>query len=210
MIIKMSLKLSQNIASYICHEMANSIGALDGNMEFLDSDNPYQKDALDIIRHASRHLVSRVRYLRALYGSKTTSSSLGEIMNLAAEVFVDTRSLFNFNIPELKNADLNDLDAKLLLAFIQIAHSDMPFYGSIEVNVTLVDSGYKIKVSSVSSKIRTKDNLYQILNNADVEQSISPANVVAYYVRQLSQEPQKYKILINPGKVDYIFYAKIL
>jgi hypothetical protein len=206
----MSLKLAQNISSYICHELANSIGVLDGNIEFLGTDNPYQEDAIDLIKHASKHSVARLRYLRTLYGTKQTPSRIQEIINLAAQILSDTHSALHFDSPEFQDAYLEAIDEKLLLAFIYIAHSDMPYGGDIEAKITLTDSGYKIKISSISDKIKTKNNLYQILNDTNVGDNISPTNAIAHYVKYLTQGAQKYKILINSGKIDYAFNAKIL
>jgi hypothetical protein len=98
----------------------------------------------------------------------------------------------------------------IYIAFIYIAYSDMPYGGNIEVNITLADENYKIKVSSVSNKIKTKRNLYQILNTLDESQDMSPGNVIAYYVKKLTEHHKKYKILIDSNKIDYIFYAKVL
>jgi hypothetical protein len=206
----MLLKLVENVASYICHELANSIGALDSNLEFLENENPYRQEALEIVKQASQHSVSRIKYLRSLYGSKQKTSYIEEIIDLATGILAGTHSLLNFNSPEFKDVHLEVIDEKLLLAFIYIAYSDMPYGGNIEVNITLADENYKIKVSSVSNKIKTKRNLYQILNTLDESQDMSPGNVIAYYVKKLTEHHKKYKILIDSNKIDYIFYAKVL
>jgi hypothetical protein len=206
----MLIQLSENISSHICHELANSIGALDSNLEFLGSESLYAKEALEIVKQASAHSVNKLRYFRQLYGSNARHSNLGELVKLAECMFKGAVSKLKFNSNGFDNMHLDIIPSKLLLSFIYIAHGDLPYGGFIDIEIS-PESGseiYQIRVSSNSEKLKPRPNINKILVGLEPLEEMSPRNVIAYYVKYLTdKQPDKFKIIMSPQKIDYIFTA---
>lgn len=207
----MLIKLSENISSHICHELANSIGALDGNIEFLESDNEYANEALSIIKQASSHSVFKLRYLRQLYGFNSSPQHLETLIKLSEDAFKSAVSKLKFNINTSEQIKFDLLSGKLFLAFIYIAYGDMPYGGYIDININHDSSSdiNEVRISSISEKLKIRPNIHEILTGVDLIDEMSPRNVLAFYIKHLaSEEKHRYKIVISQNRIDYIFQYK--
>jgi hypothetical protein len=202
------IQLSENISNHICHELANSIGALDGSIEFLE-DETYRDEALQNIQKASHSSVSRLKYLRQMYGFGSHRLPLNYLTSLAKEMFRDSVAKLVFNYDETLQIALGSTASKLFLAFVYISHGDMPLGGTINVMITYDEKMHdcEIKISSISDKIK-KDRkyIYEILAGVEPFDPISYRNVLAYYVRYLADNHnKKYTVEERDGSVNYLF-----
>lgn len=216
----MLLKLSENIASHICHELANSIGACDTCLDSFVSSGP---EGLATARMASQSSVNRLKYLRYLYGYNVAPALIYELAGIASALIKEGRTCVEFNLNGLPfngeiekkaNFRLDTADGKLLLAFIYISHGDMPYGGVIQVDIEHNPDRQhnEIKVSSKSDQLKFRDNVYQVLQSQEVSSDdVSSRNVMVYYARELAVSSDiKYRVVVTQGKVEYIFPYKYI
>ena len=211
----MLLKLSENIASHICHELANSIGACDTCLESFASSGP---EGFATAQMASQSSVNRLKYLRYMYGYNVAPALLSELATMANALIKEGRTKLEFtlngkpfisSLDDKSNFRLNTADGKLLFAFIYISHGDMPYGGVIKVDIEYNNerAANEIKISSTADNIKLRPNLYKVLQDEEITfDELSSRNVVVYYARHLGRDNGlKYRVVVTEDKVEYIF-----
>jgi hypothetical protein len=211
----MLLKLAESIASHICHELSNSIGACDASLEGVRvNSNP---SGLDTAKLASESSISRIKYLRHMYGHNVMDLNLKQLVHMAQNLIHEGRAKleFTFNKSQLINVAseivLDGVYGKLLFAFIYMANGDLAYGGTIHVDIKHDQdlSDYEICISSSSNEVKPKFNILNILSADQDLEAIGPRNAVAYYAKYLSQAAGiKYRVVIQDNKVEYIFQYK--
>ena len=210
----MLLKLSENIASHICHELANSIGACDTCLESFASSGP---EGFSTAKMASQSSVSRLKYLRYMYGYNVSPAKLCELATMAHALIKEGRAKLEFtlngepfidNLDDKKNFRFHTTEGKLLFAFIYIAHGDLPYGGTIKVNINHDNerAENEMTIVSTSENLKLRPAVYNVLTNENIDaDELNSRNVVVYYARLCSFENDiKYRLVVTENKVEYI------
>lgn len=215
----MLLTLAESIASHICHELSNSIGACDTSLDAISlTQNP---SCLDTAKLASESSITRIKYLRHLYGRNIMKIPLEQLCNMADTIIKEGRARLEVTLNKQKfdkfsqfiDLILNSEHSKLLLAFVYIANGDLPYGGIIRIDIRHEEkvNNYEIRVSSNSDEIKSRPNIYNILENDRDLEEITTRNVIAYYAKYLATEHNmKYRILAQENKIEYIFQYKFV
>jgi hypothetical protein len=211
----MLLKLAESIASHICHELSNSIGACDASLEGARVTSDF--NGLDTAKLASESSISRIKYLRHMYGQNVMDLNLKQLMYMAQNLLHEGRAKLEFTFNKLQPTNmaleilLDGVYGKLLFAFIYIANGDLAYGGNIHVDIKHDQdlSDYEICISSNSNDIKPKFNILNILSSDQDLEAITPRNATAYYAKYLSQAAGiKYRVVIFDNKIEYIFQYK--
>ena len=211
--MSISIKLAEYIASHICHDLANSIGAADNSIDYvLDLSNIVKED-LETAKLASRSSVSRICFLRQLYAYSPAEMRLSELINLIQQRFTSDKITFAFEANTVdKKIKLPDILSKLLCAFSYISHKNIPRGGelSIDVKYHAKDDLFEFCVSSSGQNLLIKQVLAEVLDSKARQVDISHENVVAYYLLQLiDQNNINYRIDKGSQTLAYTFTSKI-
>lgn len=208
----MITNLSQDISNYILHEMSNSVGSLNINLELIEK-GQFSKDILELVKEIRIHCAIQIEYFRYLYGSSTQKKSIGDLVKLSKE-FLKYQSA-NIILSEALPTDLI-LDAmygKFLLAFINMLALSMKSEGEINVYGQQEDK-FKIRVFALRKNLRESsvENIEEILRAATHKTALSN-NIVAYYLqnlRELSKTQkleQDYNIIVDDNIIEFSFYV---
>jgi hypothetical protein len=210
----MLLKLSETIASHICHELANSIGACDA---CLDSVHPSNSEAFETAKLASHSSVTRLKYLRYMYGANIAPLPLSELLKMPYALIKEGRTTLeiiynnnplNENSNDIVNLELPATCGKLLFAFIYICHGNLPYGGTIKVEIShsLANQSGEIKISSNSKQIKLRPAIEKILHSEVGLEEMNSRNVVAFYANHIAQDGGvKFNTVTTEEKVEYSF-----
>jgi len=191
----MITNLSQDISTYILHEISNSVGSLNINLELIEK-GQISKDILELSKEIRIHCATQIEYFKYLYGSSNQKKSIDDLVKLSRE-FLRYQST-NIILSEALPTDLV-LDAmygKFLLAFINILALNMKEEGEINIYGQQKDR-LKIKVLAARKNLRSGsiENIEEILCSTTYKVTLSN-NIVAYYLQSLRE-------LSKTRKLDY-------
>lgn len=210
----MLLKLSETIASHICHELANSIGACDA---CLDALYPANSEAFETAKLASHSSVTRLKYLRYMYGANIATLPLSELLKMPHALIKEGRTTLEViynnnplteNSNDVVNLELPTVYGKLLFAFIYICHGNLPYGGTIKVVITnnINDKNGEIKISSNAEQLKIRPVIEKILQSEASMEEINSRNVVAFYANHIAKEHAiKFNTVTSDNKVEYSF-----
>lgn len=189
----MITNLSQDISNYILHEMSNSIGSLNINLELIEK-GQFSKDVLELVKEIRIHCTIQIEYFRYLYGSSSQKKSIGDLVKLSKE-FLKYQSA-NIILSEALPTDLilSAMHGKFLLAFINILTLSMKGEGEINIYEQQEDK-FKIRVFALRENLRESsvENIEEILRYATHKTALS-TNIVAYYLQSLIELSKKQKL----------------
>ncbi|AVP87310.1 hypothetical protein phytr_3580 [Candidatus Phycorickettsia trachydisci] len=208
----MIANLSQDISTYILHEISNSVGSLNINLELIEK-GQYSKDVLELIKEIRIHCGVQIEYFRYLYGSSNQKRSIGDLIKLSRE-FLKYQSAKIILSEELSiDFMLDAMHSKFLLAFINILALSMKNQGEINIHGRQEDKlSIRILASRKNLREASVENIQEILRFA-THKIVLSNNIVAYYLQSLKElsKTQKldydYNIIVDDDVIEFSFYV---
>lgn len=177
--------LSSLLASRLCHDLINPVGALGSGLEVLDDsgmDQGMRDAALDLIRSGGEKSISLLKYARLAYGA---AGGHGAQLPLE-EVELILRDLYRWSKAELvwklKPGLVDKEKAKAILILAHAASDCVPRGGE----VTVSGEGDDFTVEAVGTRLMLQDDFVSAL--AGVTDDIKPKFAPAYMAGLMARE----------------------
>ncbi|MEQ8178515.1 MAG: histidine phosphotransferase family protein [Amphiplicatus sp.] len=177
--------LSSLLASRLCHDLINPVGALGSGLEVLDDsgmDQGMRDAALDLIRSGGEKSISLLKYARLAYGA---AGGVGAQLPLE-EVELILRDLYRWSKAELvwklKPGHVDKEKAKAILILAHAASDCVPRGGE----VTVSGEGDDFTVEAVGARVMLQDDFVSAL--AGVTDDIKPKFAPAYVAGLMARE----------------------
>ena len=101
-----------------------------------------------------------------------------------------------------------------MFAFIYIAHGDLPYGGTIKVDINHNNERgeNEIIIASTSENIKLRPSVYKVLQDKEISaDDLNSRNVVVYYARCSAMDNDiKYRVVVTDNKVEYILPYKYM
>jgi len=133
------LKLAEMLASRLCHDLVNPIGAVANGVELMSEFcDTMQKDALDLVASSADSAMKRVAFFRVAYGfaGHDEGQSILEVRGLADGFLAGGKVALAWPPgPDDAALGLPRSGLKLLLALVALGAETLPRGGSLAVTV---------------------------------------------------------------------------
>lgn len=157
------LKLAEMLASRLCHDLVNPIGAVANGVELMSEFcDTMQKDALDLVASSADSAMKRVAFFRVAYGfaGHDEGQSILDVRGLAEGFLAGGKVALAWPPgPDDAALGLPRSGLKLLLALVALGAETLPRGGSLAVKVesptgaTVVATGTGARIEASSEAI---------------------------------------------------------
>lgn len=189
------LDFSELIVTKICHDLSAPVGAINNGVEFLD-DNP-SKDmrdkAMHLIEENAKTAVAKIKFFRYLLGKADAmgESDIREVQTLLAG-YIDKNKIKIIWLNEHKGENfiqLTNRTAKLTLALAIIQAELLLHGGEIEIQLSKIENGKKIRLKASGEKLKQNDEIARIFKDQELT-DIKVTNILIYLASKLCAELQ--------------------
>ncbi len=198
------LKLAEMLASRLCHDLVNPIGAIANGVELLSEFcDTMQQDALDLVASSADRAMKRIAFFRVAYGfaGHDEGQSIQEVRAFAEGFLAGGKVALDWPTkPEDAAIGLPRSGLKLLLAMIALAADSLPRGGKVVVSVD-PPGGARVVADGAGARIEPAADavLITLMSGQSPDPAVLEAkNVGAAYVGRLAREIGA-KVAIEPG-----------
>ncbi len=188
------LKLAEMLASRLCHDLVNPIGAVANGVELLSEFcDTMQKDALDLVASSADRAMKRVAFFRVAYGfaGHDEGQSILDVRGLTAGFLAGGKVALDWpSRPEDAATGLPRSGLKLLLALVALAAESLPRGGTVSVSVDS-PSGAKVTASGAGARVEASSEAILAVFKAGKTpepEAIEAKSVGAAYAARLARE----------------------
>ena len=180
-----AVSLSALIASRLCHDLINPVGAIGSGLEVMsddDMDETMKTAAVDLIKNGGGKSVALLKFARLAYGAsggRGVEIPMDEAELTLKELFAWSKAALEWKLPAAP-APKNHVKAVLILA--QFAVDCVPRGGV--VTVSSAENGYMIEATG--KRVLLNDDLTPALagDAAEMKAKFAPAYVVGLLARE--------------------------
>ncbi|MBI1383919.1 MAG: hypothetical protein GC150_03290 [Rhizobiales bacterium] len=180
------LELTSLIASVICHDVINPVGAIYNGLEVLDDDpDPESRNyALEVIRNFTSQASARLKFARFAFGAASSAGSvidLREAAEAARGYLSDGKHEIDWALPP---AQMPKDQVKLLLNLVAIAPTCLHHGGRITVAAAAGGRGFEL--TCVGKNPKPPKHLPVFLAGGPLP-AIDAFNVQSYFTTRLAR-----------------------
>lgn len=150
------LRLAEMLASRLCHDLVNPLGAVANGVELMgEFCDTMQKDALDLVGTSAERAMTRIGFFRVAYGSAghDEGQSVSDIRPLAAGFLAGGKIALDWPArPEDMVTELPRSGLKLLLCLIALGSECLPRGGRLAVSVS-APGGAEIEATGQGARL---------------------------------------------------------
>ena len=195
--------LAALLASRICHDVVNPIGAAGNGLELLD-EGGMDEDAMSLVRQSTHSAATHLKFARLAFGASGTLESpldTGEAETAARDlVALGKRTTLNWTGPRV-NAPKDRV--KLLLNLFLIAQTTIPRGGTIDVGLDAAGDIFAFIIRARGTYVQMPSDFARIYGGV-MEDPITSHNVQAYYTALLAEESgMSVEFVVNDGEVVF-------
>ncbi|TPW30897.1 histidine phosphotransferase [Martelella alba] len=193
--------LAALLASRICHDVVNPIGAAGNGLELLD-EGGMDEEALSLIRQSTHSAATHLKFARLAFGASGTIAApldTGEAERAACDlVALNKRLVIEWTGPHA-NADKDRV--KLILNLLLVAMATIPRGGTIEVTLQSVDAPFHFSIRARGGHIQPPSEFARI-HSGVMDQPVTSHNVQPYYTALLAElTGTDIRFTLNEGEV---------
>jgi histidine phosphotransferase ChpT len=183
------LDLAALLASRVCHDVINPVGAIMNGLEVLEDDVDAEtlRLALDLIRKSAATAAAQLKFCRLAFGSAGSAGAAidtGEAETATRALLVNERTTLEWNIARVlmpKNR------VKLIVNLCLIAASSIPRGGILVVNAQADDPDFLVKVEARAAQVKLPGHVPQLLGGTADPQTVDARGIQAYYTGLLAR-----------------------
>jgi len=172
--------LAALVASRLCHDLVNPLGAIGNGVELLTMTGAPQGPEMDLIADAIRDAQARVRFFRMAFGAAQQGqmTSLREASTILSDLYDSGR----LDVTWTPTSDLPRAETKIGFLMIACAESALPMGG--DITVTRHAEG-KWQLEAAGARVVTDKQGWKFLaDHAGSSQGLRPAEVHFLLLRQ--------------------------
>ena len=195
------LRVTQLLASRLCHDLVGTASAVNTGLELLDEMGADDDgSALQLVRNSGRQIAQRLQFFRMAFGAGGGAGGGG------IEAFADAKALaddylssgnvrLDWPVADMRqdeDAILRALPgdaatgaAKLVLNLILIGMTCLPRGGDVTVRVAGLDEGVGFAATARGKSAALKDDMRAALSGAVAVDDLSAHTVQPYFSQQL-------------------------
>lgn len=188
------LKLAEMLASRLCHDLVNPIGAVANGVELLSEFcDTMQKDALDLVASSAERAMKRVAFFRVAYGfaGHDEGQSILDVRGLTEGFLAGGKVALDWpSRPEDASTGLPRSGLKLVLALVSLAAESLPRGGTVSVAVES-PAGAVVTASGAGARIEASSEAILAAFKAGrtpEPEAIEAKSVGAAYAARLARE----------------------
>ncbi len=188
------LKLAEMLASRLCHDLVNPIGAVANGVELLSEFcDTMQKDALDLVASSADRAMKRVAFFRVVYGyaGHDEGQSIQEMRGLTEGFLAGGQVALDWPPgPDDAAIGLPRSGLKLTLALIVVAAEALPRGGKVAVAVDAPAGASVVAIGTGARLEPATDAMLAVLKAGTTPdpESLDPRSVGAAYAGRLAQQ----------------------
>lgn len=136
------LDLCALIASRVCHDLINPIGAIHNGLELMQMGNcGAQGLEFDLVHASATDARARVEFFRLAFGRQTSGAMIkrAALINLCAPILPTPRYVLSWCLPDVVPRPLAQLIALVCLCF----EKQMPMGGTLTITSTAIEAAPK-------------------------------------------------------------------
>jgi histidine phosphotransferase ChpT len=187
------LRLAEMLASRLCHDLVNPIGAVANGAELMaEFAETMQKDALDLVASSADRAMKRIAFFRAAYGNAghDEGQSVHDARVLAEGYLAGSKVALDWPArPEDASSGLPRSGLKLVLCLLVLGIEALPRGGTVAVR-TEPPSGGRLTASGQSVRLEpAAERMLEMLaaGRAPDPAMLDPKSVSAAYAGRLAQ-----------------------
>ena len=188
------LKLAEMLASRLCHDLVNPIGAVANGVELMSEFcDTMQKDALDLVASSADSAMKRVVFFRVAYGfaGHDEGQSILEVRGLAEGFLAGGKVALAWPPgPDDATLGLPRSGLKLLLALVALGAETLPRSGSLAVTVES-PTGARVVATGTGARIEASSEAILAAFKAGKTpalEALEAKSVGAAYAARLARE----------------------
>ncbi|MEM9168386.1 MAG: histidine phosphotransferase family protein [Pseudomonadota bacterium] len=201
-----AVALSALIASRLCHDLVNPVGALGSGLEVLEDqgmDDGMRDAAIDLIRTGGRKSVALLKYGRLAYGAaggRGAEIPMEEAGAIMAELFTWTKADLEWALPD--GHALKEV-VKTVMIMTYCAADCVPRGGVVKVHV----DGARYLVEAVGPRALLQDDLAAALvgDATDMKAKFAPAYVASLLTREAAGSAKAYRVDAEKVVLEAVF-----
>lgn len=177
------LDLAAVLASRICHDVINPVGAIQNGLEVLadEKDAGMRDFALDLIGKSARSAGARLKFARIAYGASGSvgaSLDMGDAQQAAMDFLNDEKTKLDWRAPRVL---LPKNKIKLLLLLLVIAHQAIPRGGQLEAEGEIEGETCRYVIRAKGPLARIPPHAVDLIAGQSETGSVDAEGVRAYY-----------------------------
>lgn len=194
-------RLSSLLASRICHDLINPIGAIGNGLELLVmSGTAGGGPELALIQDSLLQANARLRFFRIAFGTTRQEQAIGrdEILSILSDITAGSRLTVEWHIPD----HLPRREAKLAFLLILCLETMLPQGGRIRLDRR--DDSWTLRAESL--RLRPVPDLWAMVQDWTKETEVEPGQVQFLVVRDEAQaQGRNLRITALPDAVEISF-----
>ncbi len=182
-----SLEFASLLASRICHDAINPIGAVNNGIEMWQSyDDPQMRElAMESLVSAAKTASARVAFSRLAFGASGSVNAqidLGEAHKIAIAFFADSKAQLVWDAPRLL---LPKNQVKLVLNMLALHTHMIPRGGTLEVRLVMQGEEPQITFVARGDRANMPDHVLALISGHVPEHGLDSHSIQAFYAGAL-------------------------
>ncbi len=187
--IQIDLRVTELLASRLCHDLVGPVGAVNNGLELLeDEEMGMADDALQLAAKSARQAADILQFYRLAYGMAggRIGNNPEDLRKLASGYLESTKVGLDWQIGTLPESAPDGL-GKLLLNIIMLAEEMLPRGGTLAVAATAGSAGVEAAVTVQGAGARVREESQLGLADDVAIEELTPLNVQGYFTRLLAR-----------------------
>jgi histidine phosphotransferase ChpT len=187
--MQIDLKVTELLASRLCHDLVGPIGAVSNGLELMaDESFGMADDALALASNSAGQATHLLQFYRLAYGmaGNRQGSDLRPLRELAANFLAHSKAKLDWPADGMP-ADVPDGAGKLILNMIALALEALPRGGTIGVSAKSAPGGLEIEIKAVGTDAGLRPECQAALAPDVPLDDLTPRNVHGYFTRVVAQ-----------------------
>ena len=200
----LDLRVTELLASRLCHDLVGPIGAVNNGLELL-ADDPQQSEALGLVGRSARRAASAVQFYRLAYGAGAGDDDPIVVQRLILDWLSAARIAFSWS-DDLSFTGLPQGAGKLLLNLIELAGTALPQGGTLTAQSGSGDGVSFLAITATGTGATLCDDLRAALAGKTTPDDLTPRTVQAFFTCHLARRMGG-DVLLNEAVADHIQFV---
>lgn len=186
---QIDMRVTELLASRLCHDLVGPIGAVNNGMELMeDEDLGMMEDALKLVGNSARQAGTVLQYYRLAYGmaGARVDGDFAVQRQLAIDYLSFGKITLVWTADDLPGGAPDGL-GKLLLNMIVLGGEMLPRGGTLTVTAANTPNGLEAVVAAAGAGARLREEAQPAFADSVNMDELTPRNVHGYFTRLLAQ-----------------------
>ncbi len=199
---QLDMRVTELLASRLCHDLVGPIGAVNNGIELMtDVDFGPSDDALLLVGNSAQRAASILQFYRLAYGTAGAriTGDFSELRELTAGFLASSKITLDWTVPVQPEGAPEDL-GKLLLNLVALAVEMLPLGGKLTVATLNGPAGLESSVTATGQGAKVREEIQPALADDTAIEELTPRNVHGYFTRQIAQRMGSDLIVDTPAE----------